>query len=207
VSLKLILAPFHEKNKKMKPGRIKNNTSKYGTRETATKKKWIKERERVIERNCKKKKKRREGTTAQPRKHDTVQSREEEKNPVPLGRRSETASGRCPTPTPAAQFFAGDEHSTRYAHPFPSSLLPCETDHPNPHSSYLLTSASSDLVWLRLRIWSDLTMTCSFLVISSPHVEKTRGDSKMPRATSDAKLLIQSLGKAYAATPTNLKVA
>ncbi|AQL02587.1 false DAD1 [Zea mays] len=49
-------------------------------------------------------------------------------------------------------------------------------------------------------------MTCSFLVISSPHVEKTRGDSKMPRATSDAKLLIQSLGKAYAATPTNLKI-
>ncbi|KAL5651266.1 hypothetical protein ACJX0J_036724, partial [Zea mays] len=36
--------------------------------------------------------------------------------------------------------------------------------------------------------------------------QKTRGDSKMPRATSDAKLLIQSLGKAYAATPTNLKI-
>ncbi|CAN6166304.1 unnamed protein product, partial [Urochloa humidicola] len=29
---------------------------------------------------------------------------------------------------------------------------------------------------------------------------------KMPRATSDAKLLIQSLTKAYAATPTNLKI-
>ncbi|KAL5215398.1 hypothetical protein ABZP36_006799 [Zizania latifolia] len=29
---------------------------------------------------------------------------------------------------------------------------------------------------------------------------------RMPRATSDAKLLIQSLGKAYAATPTNLKI-
>jgi len=29
----------------------------------------------------------------------------------------------------------------------------------------------------------------------------------MPRATGDAKLLIQSLNKAYAATPTNLKVA
>ncbi|CAL4924659.1 unnamed protein product [Urochloa decumbens] len=29
---------------------------------------------------------------------------------------------------------------------------------------------------------------------------------KMPRATSDAKLLIQSLHKAYAATPTNLKI-
>jgi len=29
---------------------------------------------------------------------------------------------------------------------------------------------------------------------------------EMPRATSDAKLLIQSLNKAYAATPTNLKV-
>ncbi|CAN6172157.1 unnamed protein product, partial [Urochloa humidicola] len=29
---------------------------------------------------------------------------------------------------------------------------------------------------------------------------------KMPRATSDAKLLIQSLNKAYAATPTNLKI-
>ncbi|RLN16986.1 dolichyl-diphosphooligosaccharide--protein glycosyltransferase subunit DAD1 [Panicum miliaceum] len=28
----------------------------------------------------------------------------------------------------------------------------------------------------------------------------------MPRATSDAKLLIQSLNKAYAATPTNLKI-
>ncbi|CAN6305386.1 unnamed protein product, partial [Urochloa humidicola] len=29
---------------------------------------------------------------------------------------------------------------------------------------------------------------------------------KMPRATSDAKLLIQSLHKAYASTPTNLKI-
>jgi oligosaccharyltransferase complex subunit epsilon len=27
----------------------------------------------------------------------------------------------------------------------------------------------------------------------------------MPKAAGDAKLLIQSLGKAYAATPTNLK--
>jgi hypothetical protein len=172
VSLKLILAPFHEKYNNKKWNQEGYKTILVNTEIVIRIKKKVNQGKRVRDREKLPKKKKhvekeRRPSPAQPRKHDTVQSREEEKNDVPLARRSETASGRCPTPTPTAQVFAGDEHSTRYAHSFPSSLLPCETDHPDPHSSYLLTSASSDLAWLRLRIWSDYDLFLSGYILTS----------------------------------------
>jgi hypothetical protein len=53
----------------------------------------------------------------------------------------------------------------------------------------------------------NLIGNCFFsLLWLAESVLRAQRSKRMPKAAGDAKLLIQSLNKAYAATPTNLKV-
>ncbi|KAJ1257591.1 hypothetical protein BS78_10G008200 [Paspalum vaginatum] len=69
---------------------------------------------------------------------------------------------------------------------------------PSPHSSLSLSATPGQQLPLPRRYQSSPATT-------TPPGEGKRL-SKMPRASSDARLLIQSLSNAYAATPTNLKI-